>query len=208
MRSKYIQYTCNDPIHVITLHCRLVQRETHKPCRPYLLDRYVLGTKKRKWNFLYMSSSRQTVEIKVDLNTKCSLTTTSISGVSPVHTDGRLSACQGIRLHAGTFNVDIRCEADINHTRIVVDLWWDFFVAFLKHPECTLEKTDNWQELKKMWNIRQCFFLSYLLSKMSHCLGLHGFAVGGIGFGGCCSLHWGSVSSGTCQWVPMEEHEV
>lgn len=63
----------------------------------------------------------RTMRIKLDLNPK--LTTTPISGASPVHADGRLGARQGIRLYAGTFNVDVRLVADIKHTGIVVDLW-------------------------------------------------------------------------------------
>lgn len=119
-------------MNVITSHCRLVQRESHKPCRPYLSGSYALDSKRNKCSLLVT-----TMGTKLDLSAKLSLTTTAISGFSPVHADGRLGACQGIRLHAGTFNVGFRREADIKHTGIVVDLWWDFFVAFPEHPECT-----------------------------------------------------------------------
>lgn len=73
--------------------------------------------------------------IKLDLTEELSLTTTSLSGAPPVHADGRLGAGQGVCLHAGTANVVVGREADIKHAGIVVDLWRDFFVAFLEHPE-------------------------------------------------------------------------
>lgn len=85
----------------------------------------------------------RTMGIKLDLNAELSLTTTSICGASPVHTDGRFGARQGIRLHAGAFNVDVWLEAGIKHTRLVVDLWWDFFVAFLEHPACTRQEKSS-----------------------------------------------------------------
>lgn len=81
--------------------------------------------------------------IKLDLKEELSLTTTSLGVAPPVHADGRLGAGQRVRLHAGTANVDVGCEADIKHTGIVVDLRRDFFVAFLEHPACAGKKSSR-----------------------------------------------------------------
>lgn len=101
---------------------------------------------------------------KLDLREELSLTTTSLSGFPPVHADRRLGAGQGIRLHAGTANVIVGREADIKHAGIVVDLWWDFFVAFLEHPKKQKKRSRLLARLDRIAECRTvCLIFFFLL---------------------------------------------
>lgn len=63
-------------------------------------------------------------------------TTLSICSISPGYTDKRFSTRHGVHLQTGTTDGGIWHVANIKFTGLIKGLWWDYFVAFLKHPWC------------------------------------------------------------------------